>query len=163
MERCRRDPRGKILSLLQLRDEHPEAFDATLIQAGLRWRDVESSSPRRRAHAWADINAVIATRAWDSPLSRQTDQWWWGDPKHDVLVSTLEMTAAVNVKTPAPKGVKKSDFVRVPRPWDKRNDKKAKRIGTTAMPLAELDAWLEGDFTPVNDEKHGGKRELTAA
>lgn len=62
------------------------------------------------------------------------------------------------MKTPNETKAKKSDFVHVPRPWDEA--KTRKRIGSKPLPIAELDAWLAGDFTPVDDEDHGGKREL---
>lgn len=149
---------GKIWGLIELHDEKPQAVEATLIQAGLRWRDVESSSPRRRTQAWQDIHAVISTHPWDSPLARSEEQWWWGDRKHDVLVSILEATAATAVKTPNETKAKKADFVRIDRPWDEA--KSSRRIGSKPLPISELDAWLDGDFTPVDDEEHGGKREL---
>lgn len=102
---------------------------------------------------------MISTHPWDSPLARSEEDWWWGDRKHDVLVSILEATAATAVKTPNEAKAKKADFVRVPRPWDEAKTKK--RIGSKPLPIAELDAWLAGDFTPVDDEAHGGKRELS--
>lgn len=75
-----------------------------------------------------------------------------------MLVSILEAAAATAVKTPNETKAKKSDFVRITRPWDEA--KTQKRIGSKPLPIAELDAWLAGDFTPVDDEEHGGKREL---
>lgn len=163
MERREQGADGKIQGLIELHAKHPEGFEATLIEAGLRWRDVESDSPRRRAHAWQDIYAVITTRAWDSPLSRVEPDWWWGDPKHDLLTSLLEVAGAINVKTLVDKksGVKKSDFPKIKRPWDQSKDNK--RIGADPLPLADLDAWLDGDFTPIGDDTHGGKKEVTAS
>lgn len=152
---------GKILELTSLHDEYPAAVEATLIAAGLRWRHTSSKSPRKRANAWRDIWVVIESAPFDSPIMRAQagNDWPWLDPKHDVLTSLLEQMQAVNVKTAVPQGARihKSDFLQVPRPWDKA--KTRKKIGTP-MPLAELDAWLAGDFTPTTDEKHGGRKEL---
>lgn len=157
----RRRPRagGKIWELIDLHDQHPDALEASLILAGLRWRDVESSSPRRRAHAWQDVAAVIATLPWDAPLRRALPDWQWGDPKHDLLITILESVAALSAKTPNQTKAKKADLLRVPRPWDQA--KTAKRIGTP-MPIADLAAWLDGDFAPVSEETHraGQKSEL---
>lgn len=152
---------GKILELTALHAEHPAAIEATLIAAGLRWRHVYSESPRKRANAWRDIAAVIETAPWDSPIARALEpkDWPWGNPLHNIVVSILEATQAVNVKTIAPKNVRRSDFLQVPRPWDQ--SKASKTIGTP-MPLADLDAWLAGDFTPTTTETHGGRKEITA-
>lgn len=161
MERRQQGADGKIQGLIELHAEHPEGFEATLVQAGLRWRDVESSSPRRRAHAWQDIDVIISTRSWDSPLSRMEPDWWWGDPKHDLLATLIEVTGATNVKTPAPKGVKKSDFPKITRPWEQ--SKNNKRIGSDPLPLADLDSWLDGDFAPLGTDTHGGQKEMAVA
>lgn len=91
------------------------------------------------------------------------DHWQWGDPKHDLLATLVEIAGAINVKTLVDKksGVKKSDFPRIRRPWEQAKDNK--RIGSDPLPLADLDAWLDGDFAPLGTDTHGGKKEVAAA
>lgn len=84
----------------------------------------------------------------------------WGDPNRELLATIAELNSVIAAKTPNETKAKRSDMLRIPRPGD--GAKKRKRIGAgSAMPIGELDAWLAGDFTPVDDEEaFGGKKEL---
>lgn len=133
------DSGGGIWGLIQLHDEHPRAFEASLIRAGVRWRDVGSVD-----FTWADCVALIETLSWDDPLTRAVhpDDWAWGNPMQDIVVSLLDMMIQVNAKTPVQdKRMKANLPKRIPRPWDKT--KAGDKITGAAKSLAELDKFLD--------------------
>lgn len=118
---------------------------------GLRWRSVESSSPRRRLEAWADITAVLESLPYDAPLRRAMDPefWFWQDPAFQYIALIAEGVSAIAAKQPNYTKASRRDFLKVKRPGD--SSKQSKTIGSTAMPLAELDAWLAGDFEETSE------------
>lgn len=142
---------GKIQEVIRLHDEYPSAVEASLIGAGLRWRSVESSSPRRRVEAWADITAVLESLPYDAPLRRAMDPefWFWQDPAFQYVALIAEGVSAIAAKQPNYTKASRRDFLKVKRPGD--SSKQSKTIGSTAMPLAELDAWLAGDFEETSE------------
>lgn len=142
---------GKIQEVIRLHDEYPSAVEASLIGAGLRWRSVESASPSRRVEAWADITAVLETLPYDAPLRRAIDPefWFWQDPAFQYIALIAEGVSAIAAKQPNYTKASRRDFLKVKRPGDA--SKQSKTIGSTAMPLAELDAWLAGDFEETSE------------
>lgn len=85
---------------------------------------------------------MIATLPHDAPLNRARDEkWFWADPAYQLLVVIAEATYNRNVLAGAmnPKA-KKSDLLKIPRPWDQ--EKSEKKIGKGALPIADLDEWL---------------------
>ncbi|MBV7412290.1 hypothetical protein ACUIAC_01055 [Dermabacteraceae bacterium P13138] len=138
----RGDPGGKIFGLIQQHEQYPEAFEATLIQAGLRWRDVEHPSPARRADAWTDILAVISSCAWDSPLARKQPDWQWGNPFYELTALIAEVLHSISLRTPNKTKARQQDVLRIPRPGERT------KLGD-ALPLADMEAWLSQDFVEV--------------
>ena len=63
----------KIGSLIDLHDKYPDGFEASLIERGLRYREV-GVDPR---FTWWDMYAVIVTLPYDSPLERQRNGKDW--------------------------------------------------------------------------------------
>lgn len=142
---------GKIQEVIRLHDEYPAAVEASLIGAGLRWRAVDDLSPRRRLEAWEDITAALETLAYDAPLRRAMDPefWFWQDPVFQYVALIAEGVSAIAAKQPNYTKASRRDFLKVKRPGD--SSKQSKTIGSTAMPLAELDAWLAGDFEETSE------------
>lgn len=130
--------RPKIRGLIDLHDEHPDAFEATLIERGLRYRDVGSAD-----FTWADMHAVIATLAYDSPLMRAVNggDWFWYGPYSDLLAGIYD-AAAAGTATQAQRQKIKSSEVPKPliRPWQKR--KEVSKLGNKPRLLSELDKLL---------------------
>lgn len=118
---------------------------------GLRWRSVYSPSPRKRVEAWADITAVLETLPYDAPLRRAMDPefWFWQDPVFQYVAFIAEHVSAIEAKQPNYTKASRRDFLKVKRPGD--SSKRSKTIGSTAMPLAELDAWLADDFVETSE------------
>ncbi len=136
MGRNVRSPGPKIVGLIDLHDEHPEGFEAALIERGLRWRDVGS-----RRFTWGDCWAVISTLPWDAPLNRQANEHWaWGNPLHELVAIVAEATHNRNLYAGAQMKVRKSDLLRVPRPGDKQ--KTETKLGGDSVPLGELVVFL---------------------
>ena len=125
----------RIDGLIDLHDEHPSAFEATLITFGLRWR--HAGTPDL---LWSDLIALVDHLPWDAPLRRAQPDWQWGDPKYELLVTITEAvhnTWLVNSR----KKVRPSDLLRIPRPWAK--EKHVTKIGGAPEPIADIDAWLD--------------------
>lgn len=108
-----------------------------MISHGLRYW-----SAGERGNGWNDINAVIATLPFDSPLARQQnpDTWFWYNPMFDFIVGTYENTRIANLTRKLRK-FRKSDLPkRIPRPWD--IVKTEKKIGTKKMSLDNINKFL---------------------
>lgn len=125
----------KIWGLIDLHDDYPEAFEATLIERGLRWDDIGSDQL-----TWRDVYALFSTLPFDAPINRAKDkQWWWYHPAMEVLVGIFEatqLTAAVVEKQPK---LKKSNLPKpIPRPWDTQKDEK--KLGDNPLPLDDMKA-----------------------
>lgn len=134
------DPGPKVWALIALHDEHAGAFEASLIRAGVRWRDIGSSG-----FSWGDAIALVENLPWNDPLAiaMRPEEWAWDNPDRDVLVSILDVLVQINAKTLTPREVGRSRMPkRIPRPWDRR-----KRKTAPAGPAMEWDAameWLSG-------------------
>lgn len=95
------------------------------------------------AFTWADCHSIIATLPFDSPLNRiQNEHWYWDDPQYQLLVLIAEATHNRNVLagTSNPKA-RKGDLLKIPRPWNQ--EKTEKKIGQGALPISDLDDWLD--------------------
>lgn len=128
---------GEIIGLVELHDEYPEGFEASLIANGLRFYHAGEEG-----NDWNDINSVIATLPFDSPLARQQnpDTWFWYNPMYDFVVGVYENTRIANL-TRRLRKFKKSDLPRrITRPWD--IEKTEKKIGTVKMSLDRMNEFL---------------------
>lgn len=101
--------------------------------------------------AWADITAVLESLPYDAPLRRVMDPefWFWYDPAFQYVAFIAERVSAIEAKQANYTKASRRDFLKVKRPEDA--SKQSKTIGSTAMPLAELDAWLAGDFEETSE------------
>src|SRR5699024_8429566 len=105
----------KIQGLIDLREQFPAGFDATLLERGYRWDSVGDQID------WWDVYAMFSTLPYDAPINREKDPktWWWYHPMNEVIVGIFEstqMTAAVVEKQPK---LRRSDLPKpIPRPWD---------------------------------------------
>ena len=75
--------------------------------------------------------------------------WFWQDPVFQYVALIAEGVSAIAAKQPNYTKASRRDFLKVKRPGD--SSKQSKTIGSTAMPLAELDAWLAGDFEETSE------------
>ena len=130
--------RPKIWWLIELHRDHPEPLEALLIGQGLRWRDVGT-----RQFTWGDCLALVAVAPHDSALVRATvPDWRWADPHYELLVMIAEATTNSHVVEHSGRQVSSRDLLHVPRPGE--ITKTVERFGNNPIPLAELDAWLDG-------------------
>lgn len=135
-QRLRRGP-YRVAGLIDLHDSHPGAFEATLIERGLRWRDVGSPGFR-----WSDLLALVEYLPWDAPLLRATkEDWRWRNPVYELLVTIAEETFNANVLRRRGHKTRKSDLLRVPRPWEKQ--KRETKLGGKPEPIGVIVTWLE--------------------
>lgn len=81
--------------------------------------------------------------------AREPEFWQWHDPQHQYVVLIAEMLSVLMAKTPNETKARRSDMLRVRRPGE--TEKNVKKLGAEAVPLAELEAWLSGDFVPVEE------------
>jgi len=131
------DPSGEIIGLIELHDAYPEGFEASLIAYGLRYWDAGETG-----NDWNDINAVITSLPYDSPLARQQkpETWFWYAPWFDIFVGIYETLRVANM-TRRLRKFRKSDLPkRIPRPWDV--ERTEKKLGTRKMPLDEMNKFL---------------------
>lgn len=139
MGRGGRDPGPKIWGLIALHDQHPGAFEASLIRAGVRWRDIGTP-----AFTWGDCIALVENLAWDDPLNRARNpkDWVWGDPLRDPIVSVIDVLAQVNAKTPRPRGMPASRLPdRIKRPTAGAASSEPQIRGESKS-ISEMDAWM---------------------
>lgn len=134
----------KIIGLLEAHEKHPEGVEASLIERGLRWRDVGS-----RRFTWEDAHAVISTLPWDSPLARQSVEGWeWGNPIHQLLAIIAEATHNGNIWVGRWNSkVKDSDLLRIQRPGDV--DHSVTTLGSDPVPLDEMIEFLGDGWQDV--------------
>ncbi|WP_087484931.1 hypothetical protein [Brachybacterium massiliense] len=81
---------GEIQALTEIYEEHPTAVEATLLAAGLRWRDLED--PVSTGTDWGDVAAVLEHAPWDAPIRRAVNpkDWPWNDPARDLLAGIVD-------------------------------------------------------------------------
>lgn len=127
----------RIDGLLDLHGQYPGAVEASLIAHGLRWRDVGTPGFR-----WSDCIALLDNLPWDAPLRRAADDdWRWGNPIFEVLVTIAEATYNANVYRARGRKTRGSDLLKIPRPWGK--EKSVEKLGGAPEPIADIDAWLD--------------------
>lgn len=130
MERVLGRHAGGILGLLDLHEQHPEAVEADLIAAGIRWRDLGTT----RAH-WRDAFVVIATASpARSALGRAGNPGGWGVESH-LLAAVVDLLALHAWQNGGGKGERPKPIPRPGTPTETRPT-----IGT-AMPLNDFAAW----------------------
>ena len=132
-------PVGKVWGLISLHDQHPGAFEATLIRAGVRWRDVGQDG-----FTWGDCLAIVENMTWTDPLYRvmNPEDWAWADPMRDVVVTIVDLLAEINAKTPRPQGLPRSRMPkRVDRPKPAR---KAAAPAAAGHEWDDMTEWLKG-------------------
>lgn len=130
----------KIIELIRLHEQYTDAFEATLIDRGLRWRDVASDE-----FTWADCWAVMSTLPHDAPLNRaiNPDTWFWYNPMFDVVTGIYDgLSQLVAVVTRRP-GIKKSEVPkRTRRPWDKNEEVEVLKVKPSKIAdLRKLLGW----------------------
>jgi hypothetical protein len=126
--------RGKILGLIALHADHTTAFEASLIERGLRWRDVGTERLD-----WADLDAVVEWLPYDAPLPRAINgkEWFWYHPIADLIAGAVDRLGLISAVVSRRDRIKKTEIPNpIPRPWDK--EKRIKKIGSTPMPLRAL-------------------------
>lgn len=110
----------EISELIQLHTQYPSAFEASLIDRGLRWRDIATEDL-----TWSDCWAVIDNLPYDDPLMRAINgkEWFWYNPMFDVVTGIYDgLSQLVAVVTRRP-GIKRSEVPkRTRRPWDKNEE-----------------------------------------
>lgn len=130
----------EICELIQLHEQHPAAFEASLIDRGLRWRDVATERL-----TWADLWAVISNLPYDDPLVRAINgkDWFWYHPAFDVLVGiydTLSQIVAVVSRRPQ---IKRSEVPKpTRRPWDQKQETEVLKVKPSKISdLRKLLGW----------------------
>lgn len=128
----------KIQGLIDLHREHPYAFEATLIERGLRWDDLGTDQLN-----WRDLYSIIHTLPANSPLNRARypDSWFWYEPFYEVLAGIHDATQLRAAAGANREKVKKTELPKpLVRPWNKVQ-KEEKLIGDK-MPLDDMRAAL---------------------
>lgn len=134
------DRSPKIGWLIETHDQHPEGFEAALIERQERWREVGSDE-----FTWSDCWALVRTLPYDSPLHREQDPktWFWRNPMFDLVTSAVELLAVANVQRGNPSRASRSKFPkRIPRPWD-QDSETTKLGGKIKLPVKDMLAWIE--------------------
>lgn len=121
----------EFLELIRLHREHPVAFEASLIERGLRWRDVGSVR-----FTWADCWAVISTLPYDAPLMKAINgkDWWWYHPVVDYVVGIFDSLLVLVSVVDRRHGVKRSEIPkRTVRPWDKQKESEVIKVKPSSL------------------------------
>lgn len=125
---------GEILSLIDLHREHPAAFEASLIERGLRWREIGSER-----FDWADLHAVISNLPYDDPLMRAMNPktWFWFHPMNDIIAGIFDRVGLMAAVVERRQKIKRADVPKpLVRPWDKQKD--VKKIGDKPVPIDDM-------------------------
>lgn len=132
---------GEIPALIEVYEEHPTAVEATLIAAGLRWRDLED--PVSTGTDWGDVIAVLENAPWDSPIRRVVNakDWPWLHPDRDLLAGIVDELRMLRAQVGNLSGVKQHQLPHpIPRP--SAGSQQNGSIETGEATLAEIDALL---------------------
>ena len=131
---------GEIQALTEIYEEHATAVEATLIQAGLRWRDLED--PVGTGTDWGDVAAVLEYASWDAPIRRAVNpkDWPWNDPARDLLAGIVDELRLVRAQIGNLSGVKQHQLPPpIPRPGKSSDPQEIER---REAPLTEIDSML---------------------
>lgn len=116
----------KILELIRLHSTYPEAFEASLIDRGLRWRDVASEHL-----TWSDLWAIISNLPYDDPLIRAINgkDWFWYHPMFDVLTGIYDGISQLVAVVSRRPGIKRTEIPKPTlRPWDKKQESEVLKV-----------------------------------
>ncbi len=137
-----RDRPGKVLALIDAHEEHPLEVEATLIQAGLRWRDLEA--PVSTGTDWGDVLAAVYCSPWDAPIRKviEPKDWVWGDPSRDLLAGVVDELRNLRAQVGNLSKVQVSQMPQpIPRPATSSGPGEG-QIETGEATLTEIDALL---------------------
>lgn len=132
---------GEIPALIEIYEEHPTAVEATLLAAGLRWRDLED--PVSTGTDWGDVIAVLEHAPWDAPIRRAVNpkDWPWNNPDRDLLAGIVDELRMLRAQVGNLSGVKQHQLPHpISRPSAGSQHNGA--IETGEATLAEIDALL---------------------
>lgn len=124
----------KILGLIDLHRAHPSAFEASLIDRGLRWREVGSEHLD-----WADLHAIVENIPYDDPLNRamHPTSWFWHHPLTDIIAGVFDRVGFLAAVGQRRDRIRRADVPKpLVRPWDKKKD--TKKIGDKPVPLDDM-------------------------
>lgn len=132
---------GGILSLCELHDEFPEAFEHEFIVLGLRWRDVGTTRL-----SWRDAVVIIREAPGDGAFARSKypDQYLRDFRLGELILYQLQFLSVLHGNQSR---ARKGDFPQPPE-WTKDEltnewaPDKPGRWGTGALPIDELDKFL---------------------
>lgn len=131
----------KIIELVELHKKHPAAFEATLIEHGLRWRDVAT-----RQFTWSDCYALMSTQPFDAPINKAINgkDWWWYHPVVDHIVGIFDALGVIAAILNQRPNVKKSQIPKPTlRPWDTTKEKEVLKVKPS--PLSAMRKMLGWD------------------
>lgn len=140
MER-RRDHPPKIIGLIDLYAQHPEAVTTRLLEFGLEWRRAGELG-----NTWDLMVAVCATEPPWGPINRAQagDDWVWYLPGFDSLQTLTEATV-LSLYQRAHK--KATDFKRAKRPWEKVK----RKLKAAVMPIEQFDDFFKSRFSQSDE------------
>lgn len=117
-------------------------MEATLIQAGLRWRDLDA--PVSTGTDWGDVVAAVWCCPWDAPIRKvlEPKDWVWGDPSRDLLAGVVDELRNLRAQVGNLSKVQVSQMPKpIPRPASSSGSGDG-QIETGEATLAEIDALL---------------------
>ena len=130
----------EISELIQLHEQYPLAFEASLIDRGLRWRDIATED-----FTWSDCWAVVDNLPYDDPLMRAINgkDWFWYSPMFDVLTGIYDGIGVIASIVERRPRVRKSEVPdRTPRPWDKKKESEVLKVKPSKIDdLRKLLGW----------------------
>lgn len=126
--------------LVRLHAEHPAAFEATLIERGLRWREVGTDG-----FTWSDCWAVISNLPYDAPLTKAINgaDWWWYHPVVDFVVGSFDYLGVIAAVVQRRPKLKRDDVPkRTVRPWERRKETEVLKVKPSKLDdLRKLLGW----------------------
>ena len=133
--------RGGIISLAKFSLEHREAMEYDLLtKTGHEFIDIG------RTLSWDALDSFLQFIGPDSALFREKDpelaRWATTLKTNEILADIWDVLSAINnnlVAIGSRKPAKK--YKPYPRPWKKNED--TKKIGSDALPVDELEKWME--------------------
>lgn len=116
----------KIVATIELYNRYTEAVIAELALAGIRWCELGEGC------TWDEAIAVLSCAPAWGPLQRAMNpqNWIWGIPGYDEIVTVVELLATGNVQRGNASGAKRSDFPkRIRRPYEEREVVESHKVG----------------------------------
>lgn len=132
--------RPKILELIELHSRHTTAFEASLIERGLRWRDIGGADL-----TWSDVWAVVENLPYDDPLMRAINgpTWFWYHPAFDYLVGIYDELRVLISVVNRRRNIKSTEVAKpTVRPWDKVKTEQVIKVEPSSLDkLRALIGW----------------------